>query len=148
MVGYSCMCAHPHPFSYCENGWTDCAEIWSVVTRPTAMFFCRYHEWITLQVCSASVHQFFISQLLLDTSFWNLVHKPSALNRFGNIYTSAYAIFSAPLYSHLFGPACSLLKRCLSGLDHLEFISTQMTTFQMGLVAKMEDIHVTINSPA
>ena len=33
--------ARAHPFSYLENGWTDCAEIWYAVRDPLDELFAE-----------------------------------------------------------------------------------------------------------
>ena len=38
-MGYSCTCAHEHPFPYLENGWTNFAENCCVVRGPLAIHF-------------------------------------------------------------------------------------------------------------
>ena len=43
-VGYICTCARadvPSPFPYLVNGWTDCDEIWYVVTDTPARRFTK-----------------------------------------------------------------------------------------------------------
>ena len=56
-MGYICTCARARvhtayvpPFSYLGNGWTDCAEIWYMISDPLARLFTRVRGGAQLHV--------------------------------------------------------------------------------------------------
>ena len=63
-----CARADAPAFPYLGNCWTNCAEIWYVVSDPSASLFTELKDGAQLLCTCARAHPFFVSQKPLDGS--------------------------------------------------------------------------------